>query len=168
MIKVMYHGGLKEFANAALAASYCQLPDGGLLTDITWEADNLTGTDASSLIAYAATIAEAEAHRQMVRKPIAEKAGDTLTIVGTIADSAALQLECIGKLAHALAQSSDVNVAGIAQPISDMFADFMEKVESGEYRLTSTLKTPAVVLQDAGERSTAVNDVLAAHAANPE
>ncbi len=128
----------------------------------------ISAADIPSLIAEAKTKAAAIQTKQAVRAEIHQVAGDTKSIQGTIADSAALQLECIGKLAHALAQSSDTNVAAIAQPIASMFADFMEKVKSDEYRLTSTLKTPAVVLKDAGERSTAVNDVLAAHAATPE
>jgi len=113
--------------------------------------------------------------RQRVRSDIAHHVGDTESILGTAADVS--QLSAVALLALVVALDAETTFPGFKtkffgtldaliptekgrETFPELAQGFLSDVQSGDVKLTAGLKGFAVVLQEMGERSTGVADIL--------
>ena len=111
--------------------------------------------------------------RSIVRREIESRAGDTLSMLGTTADAAALATLGISALTVSLAGAGNYTdfkkafldalgkLAG-GQDMVAVSAAFLQKVEAGEVIIPAMAKGMGEVIADIEERSTAVSMALIA------
>ena len=113
--------------------------------------------------------AEAKAYlnRGLVRNAIAEKAGDSASLLGTTSDATQLLLYGFCQLVAALHKADSLaDVRKAAKPYSELAAGFLGKVESGEVKLPFMGKGLEKVVGEIEQRATSVAEVLAQAQAN--
>lgn len=121
-------------------------------------------------IAFTVEYTAAE-QRDLIRAEIASHAGDTLSVLGTTADAAALSTLGMCALTVAVAQGTSwasfktaftdaiASMAG-EQDMAALSAAFLAKVASGEVKVPALAKGIDEVIADIEQRSTAVSDAL--------
>ena len=111
--------------------------------------------------------------RQLVRSQIAVQAGDTLSLLGTASDAAALATLGVAALTTALAGAgnyTEFKAAFLAtlgklagdQDMVAVSAGFLAKIEAGEVLIPVMIKGVGDVMADIENRSTAVSEALIA------
>jgi hypothetical protein len=142
-------------------------PDGlGRLIDDSGLAENRFSIDSESL-----NIWQASRQNSAVRKRISESAGDTLSMLGTTADAAALATLGMAALTVSVANSNnfaDFKAAFLgalsgmsgSQDMVAISAAFLGKIEAGEVVIPAMAKGMDVVIADIEQRSTAVSQAL--------
>lgn len=147
-------------------------PNGSVLMNTTPEYAASAGID-QSLIDAAIAEAEGLGVRDQVRGDIRRNAGDTLTMLGTTADAAALSTLGIAALTVAVAGAGNysdfkaafLNALGKLAGDQDMVtisAEFLGKIEAGEVLIPAMAKGMGEVIADIESRSTAVSEALIA------
>ena len=101
-------------------------------------------------------------NRGLVRNAIAEKAGDSASLLGTTSDATQLLLYGFCQLVAALNKADSLaDVRKAAKPYAELAAGFLGKVESGEVKLPFMGKGLEKVVSDIEQRATSVAEVLA-------
>lgn len=120
----------------------------------------IAGVDAAhlSIPVDERTAFEAFQKRMKIRAQITPLAGDTQSLLGTTADAVGLLIECIGKLAGALAVDGDVQT--VAQTIVDDFAPIMNGLDDGSVKLPHRVKSVPSVITEIAVKGTAVASVF--------
>lgn len=115
----------------------------------------------------------AQGVRDKVRRDIATGAGDTLSMLGTTSDAAAIATLGIAALTVAVASSSDyakfkTAFMGALQKLAgdhdmvEISGSFLAKIEAGEVIIPAMAKGMGEVIADIETRSTAVSQALIA------
>ena len=106
-------------------------------------------------------------NRGLVRNAIAEKAGDSASLLGTTSDATQLLLYGFCQLVAALNKADSLaDVRKAAKPYAELAAGFLGKVESGEVKLPFMGKGLEKVVGEIEQRATSVAEVLAQAQAN--
>ncbi|MEO0485264.1 MAG: hypothetical protein AAF092_05075 [Pseudomonadota bacterium] len=128
---------------------------------------NTTPEEAAQLGYSAGAIAAAEqaemarTARIAIRQQIAATAGDTKSLLGTTSDAAALALLELAKLSKALSTANSLaEVRAAAQPLADLTAPLLARVESGVTKLPHLAKGADVAIAEMEARATAVTEAL--------
>ncbi|MFT6668635.1 MAG: hypothetical protein ACJAVZ_000081 [Afipia broomeae] len=112
---------------------------------------------------YSNAVPSASVVKHKVREKIAEKAGDTASLLGTTADGAQLAIYGLAAICAKLATANSLaEVREAAEPFAQLSAGFLAKVESGEVVLPFMLKGLENTVADIETRATAVSDALQA------
>lgn len=99
--------------------------------------------------------------RSIIRTGIYKEAGDIPSLVGTVSDVTQLLLYEYSKLIIALSNAKDfADVRAAAQSFIVIATSFIEKVSTGETKLTCQTKGQGTVISEVEQRSTAVSNVL--------
>ncbi len=97
----------------------------------------------------------------ILRKDISDKAGDTLSILGTAADAVQLLLYELSKLVADLSSVQSIDdVRNSAESLNSAIGGFYSRVDSGEVRLPYKSKEFETVIGEIEHRATAVADVI--------
>ena len=103
-----------------------------------------------------------EEQRSQIRQAINEQAGDSASLLGTTSDATQLLLYGFCQLVAALHKADSLaDVRKAAKPYSELAADFLGKVESGEVKLPFMGKGLEKVVGEIEQRATSVAEVLA-------
>jgi len=122
-------------------------------------AEELGYSEASIYAAEAS--ATAIMQRNNLRAGIDAAAGDIPSLLGTTADGAQLVIYHLAVLATELSTAQSLaEVRSAAAPFATLTAAFLEKIESGEIKLTALLKGEGNVIAEIESRATAVSEVL--------
>lgn len=116
------------------------------------------------VIAAAEAATEKKGETRQIRARIEATAGDTLSLLGTASDGAALTLVGLARLAKGLSEATtmaEVNAA--AQPFASLTASFLAAIEDGSLVLPAILKTEEAVLAEVATRAAAVTAALTAN-----
>ena len=113
-------------------------------------------SDASLSVEYTA-----DEIRAQVRQRIDERAGDSLSMLGTTSDAAALAVFGLASLVAKLSTAGSLaEVRAAAEPFAAMSADFLGKVEAGEVKLPFMAKGIEATIAEIEARATAVTEAL--------
>lgn len=139
---------------------------------VNWlEGDLLAAGIPQGAIDTAKASQQSEASLSEKRTAIQASAGDSLSLLGTTADAAAISTLAVASLAVTLSQSQDfltfkaslltaLNGLASNQDMVPISALFLSRVQSGAVRIPVMTKDLGVVISEIEARSTAVADVL--------
>ena len=112
--------------------------------------------DASLSVEYTA-----DEIRAQIRQRIDERAGDSLSLLGTTSDAAALVVFGLASLVAKLSTANSLaEVRAAAEPFADMSAEFLAKVEAGDVKLPFMAKGIEATIAEIETRATAVTEAL--------
>ncbi|MBH9537904.1 hypothetical protein [Novosphingopyxis sp. YJ-S2-01] len=101
--------------------------------------------------------AHAAADRSKLRERIIAGAGDTDSLLGTVADVSTLMLAQLAQLAAALSTAQSLaEMRAAAQPLADLTNDLRARIDSGEIHFPHQAKGADAVIGEAGTRFTAI------------
>ncbi|KMW56987.1 hypothetical protein AIOL_001945 [Candidatus Rhodobacter oscarellae] len=99
--------------------------------------------------------------RAQIRQRIDERAGDSLSRLGTTSDAAALAVFGLASLVAKLSTAGSLaEVRAAAEPFAAMSADFLAKVEAGDVKLPFMAKGIEATIAEIETRATAVTEAL--------
>ncbi|ADZ93395.1 hypothetical protein [Marinomonas mediterranea] len=148
-MKIMYQGKVIATINGAPSISDgVQIAQSALNQSISHTDIDLIPENAREL-------------KKVIRGYIADKAGDSNSLLGTTTDGMQLLLHAFSQLNVALSSASSLaEVRAAAEPFNELATGFLAKVEAGEVSLPFQIKGVENVVSDIENRATQVAEIL--------